>query len=107
MYNIGIRKGAFADTNLQEANFPDHIKWVSSSKEMKFKSMIRNYFKDETAVDDSIAKILFVVVGIAVVGAIGWFAWNAISNQANIATNRLNNNTNPGAGAEFNGNPFQ
>lgn len=67
---------------------------------------IKSYVKDENALDEQVGKILFIVVCIGVVMAIGWFVWNMLSDKANNAANQADGNRNPGAGSEFSGNPF-
>ena len=68
--------------------------------------LVQLYIKDEKALDDSVMKIMFVVIGIAVVGAIGYFVYNMVAGQATNATESLENSTNPGAGNEFSQNSF-
>ncbi len=71
------------------------------------KKLIHSYIKDENAgFDDGVTKIMFVILGIAAVGAIGYFVWNMMAGQAETATDKLENMTNPGQGNEFSGNPF-
>lgn len=70
------------------------------------KNAIKSYVKNESALDDQVGKILFIVVIIGVVMAIGWFVWNMLSNKADNAANQADSNRNPGAGSEFSGNPF-
>lgn len=69
-------------------------------------SLLKSYIHDESAVDDGVMKIIFIVLAIIAVMAIGWFAWNLISDRANTATEQIEGNTNPGKGNEFGGNPF-
>ncbi|MEY8379431.1 hypothetical protein [Ileibacterium valens] len=68
--------------------------------------MIRYWKSDTAGLEDSVGKIMFVVIGIAAVAAIGYFIWNMISGQANKATQNLDHLTNPGQGNEFAANPF-
>ena len=71
----------------------------------KLTCKVKNYLSDDSAVDREVSMILGVVVGIALVMAIGFFVWNMVSNQANKATD-LTTQENPGSGNEFSGNPF-
>lgn len=67
---------------------------------------IKSYVKDENAIDAEVSKIIGVLLVIVVIMAIGWYAWNLISEKADTATEEAANSTNPGAGSEFSGNPF-
>lgn len=66
---------------------------------------IKNYLSEDSAVDGEVSMIIRIVLAIAAVMGIGFFAWNLISSQANKATD-LTTQENPGAGNEFSGNPF-
>ena len=67
---------------------------------------VKSYIKEDSALDEAVGKIIFIVAVIVVLMAIGWFVWNLISQKANTATQQANNGTNPGKGHEFGGNPF-
>ena len=71
-----------------------------------FKNDVKSYIDDDYAISDEVSKIISVVLVIVVLMAIGWFAWNLIGGKADTATQQAENSTNPGAGNEFNGNPF-
>lgn len=47
----------------------------------KLKNAAVNYWKDEDAVDDSITKIIMIVVGIACATAVGWYVWNILQKR--------------------------
>lgn len=62
---------------------------------MKLRHIVSAYYKDEIAADDA-KQILFYMFAIAVVIAIGWFAWNLISSWAekgNDASDNANSST--------------
>lgn len=68
-------------------------------------SAIRNYLMDEDAI--SVEQIVFVVAGLAVAIAIGWYVYNTVANKANEGTNISNNaNKKKASGSEFNGGAF-
>lgn len=56
----------------------------------KINTMVRSYVKEETAAED-IKTIIFVVLGIVVVVAIGWYMWNLISDWASKGEDASNN----------------
>ena len=58
----------------------------------KLKTMVRSYVSEETAAED-IKTIIFVVLGIVVVIAIGWYMWNLISDWASKGEDASNNAT--------------
>lgn len=68
--------------------------------------IIKDYVMDEDALDESVGKMLFILVVIVAIIAIGWFVWNFLSNKASVATDEANSTSNPGKGSEFSGNPF-
>lgn len=67
---------------------------------------VRNYVKDDSALDAEVSKIIAIVLVIVVIMALGWFAWNQIGKRADVATNEIESSSNPGSGSEFSGNPF-
>lgn len=68
--------------------------------------LIKSYVKEEDAISMSVETILFIVIGIAVVLAVGYFIYNLVAGQAQSATENLEQSTNPGAGNEFSANSF-
>lgn len=45
------------------------------------KSLIQSYLKEEQALDDSVSKILFVVIAIALATAVGYWMWNTVKGR--------------------------
>lgn len=70
------------------------------------KNAIRSYMMEDEAIDNLPSTILMAVIGIGIVIGIGWFVLNFITGQTDRANEMVENNTNPGAGNEFNGGLF-
>lgn len=71
------------------------------------KNQIKEYICDENAgVEDMIGKVVFFAAIIAAAGALIAYFWNTLQGQADQATDKLENMTNPGAGNEFSNGPF-
>ena len=68
--------------------------------------LIKSYVKEEDAISMSVETILFIVIGIAVVLAVGYFIYNLVAGQAQSATENLEQSTNPEAGNELSANSF-
>jgi len=63
---------------------------------------IVSYFKEEDAI--SVEQIVFIVAGLVVAIAIGWYVYNTVVGQAKNGTNEVNDMKNSRAsGSEFKG----
>lgn len=56
----------------------------------KLITMVKNYVSEETAAED-IKTIMFVLIGIVAVVAIGWFVWSQLSSWAQKGDDASNN----------------
>lgn len=45
------------------------------------KNAIREYIHDESAVDEAVGKIIFIVIAITCAMAIGWWIWNTLKKR--------------------------
>lgn len=68
-------------------------------------SAIKSYVLNEEAI--SVEQIVFVVAGLAVAIAIGWYVYNTVANKADDATEISNDaNKKKASGSEFSGGAF-
>ena len=66
---------------------------------------LRNYILDEDAI--SVEQIVFVIAGLAVAIAIGWFIYNLVAGKADDASDIASDaNSSKSAGSEFSGGAF-
>jgi len=49
------------------------------------KNAIKSYVKDESALDESVTKMLFIVIGIGCAMAVGWYIWNTLQKKTSKA----------------------
>ena len=69
--------------------------------------LIKRYACEETAMDENINKMLWVLGGVGIVLVCVYFVWNILSSNADDTNAKLDNATrNPGKGNEFSGSPF-
>ncbi len=57
------------------------------------KQIITNYIKDESAIDDSVSKMILLVVAISCAMGVGWWIWNTL--QSRTAESDCSNSNSP------------
>lgn len=43
--------------------------------------LVKSYIKNDSAVDEAVSKIIFIVIAIGCSMAVGWFLWNSLQSK--------------------------
>lgn len=50
------------------------------------KNVIKSYVKNESALDESVEKMMFIIIAIGCAMAVGWFIWNTLQKKTDKAS---------------------